>query len=202
MNLMIVESPNKVKKIKAILGPGWDVAASLGHIRDLPVRELGLAAPDYKQEYVFTDRGEGTVNGLRPRAARAEMVYLATDPDREGEGIAWHLKETLSLRKYQRVTFDAITESVIKKAIATPRQLDMKLSMPRPRGAELTGSWPHRVPWRYLHMWRFHPPWNSCSFPWTVQTQGRSSFSVWTAQHHWSVNRARSSPAAARWMRR
>lgn len=127
MNLMIVESPNKVKKIKAILGPGWDVAASLGHIRDLPARELGLAAPDYKQEYVFTDRGEGTVNGLRPRAARAEMVYLATDPDREGEGIAWHLKETLSLRKYQRVTFDAITESVIKKAIATPRQLDMKL---------------------------------------------------------------------------
>lgn len=127
MNLMIVESPNKIKKIKAILGYGWDVAASVGHVRDLPPRTLGIAAPDYRLEYEFNERGKGVVDSLKPRAARAEAVYLATDPDREGEAIAWHLKETLHLQKYQRVTFDAITESVIRKALRSPRQLDMNL---------------------------------------------------------------------------
>jgi 5S rRNA maturation endonuclease (ribonuclease M5) len=67
------------------------------------------------------------VEGLKPRAARADQVYLATDPDREGEAIAWHLKETLQLKRYHRVTFDAITEDVIQKALKTPRQLDMNL---------------------------------------------------------------------------
>ena len=85
MNLMIVESPNKVKKIKAILGNGWDVAASVGHIRDLPEKALGIAAPEYRLQYEFNDRGKGVVDSLKPRAARAETVYLATDPDREGE---------------------------------------------------------------------------------------------------------------------
>ncbi len=127
MNLMIVESPNKVKKIKAILGNGWDVAASVGHVRDLPPKNLGIAAPDYRLEYEFNERGKGVVDSLKSRAARAEIVYLATDPDREGEAIAWHLKETLKLQKYQRVTFDAITEPVIRRALATPRQLDMNL---------------------------------------------------------------------------
>ena len=127
MNLMIVESPNKVKKIKAILGYGWDVAASVGHVRDLPPKALGIAAPEYRLEYEFNERGKGVVDSLKPRAARAETVYLATDPDREGEAIAWHLKETLQLQKYQRVTFDAITEPVIRKALAAPRQLDMNL---------------------------------------------------------------------------
>jgi len=127
MNLMIVESPNKVKKIKAILGRGWDVAASVGHVRDLPQKTLGIAAPSYALEYEFTDRGQGVIDSLKPRAARADVVYLATDPDREGEAIAWHLKETLHLEVYQRVTFDAITEPVIRKALSTPRQLDMNL---------------------------------------------------------------------------
>lgn len=127
MNLMIVESPNKVKKIKAILGNGWDVAASVGHVRDLPAKNLGIAAPDYRLEYEFNERGKGVVDSLKSRAARAEIVYLATDPDREGEAIAWHLKETLKLQMYQRVTFDAITEPVIRKALANPRQLDMNL---------------------------------------------------------------------------
>ncbi len=127
MNLMIVESPNKVKKIKAILGHGWDVAASVGHVRDLPPRTLGIAAPDYRLEYEFNERGKGVVDSLKPRAARAETVYLATDPDREGEAIAWHLKETLHLKKYQRVTFDAITNTVIRNALTSPRQLDMNL---------------------------------------------------------------------------
>jgi DNA topoisomerase-1 len=127
MNLMIVESPNKVKKIKSLLGPGWDVAASVGHVRDLPQKSLGVTTPDYQLQYEFTERGKGVVDGLKTRAARAEAVYLATDPDREGEAIAWHLKETLKLKKYQRVTFDAITENVIHKALETPRQLDMNL---------------------------------------------------------------------------
>ena len=100
MNLMIVESPNKVKKIKTFLGPGWDVAASVGHVRDLPVKSLGVTTPDYQLQYEYTERGKGVVEGLKPRAARADQVYLATDPDREGEAIAWHLKETLQLRRY------------------------------------------------------------------------------------------------------
>lgn len=127
MNLIIVESPNKIKKIKAILGHGWDVAASVGHVRDLPPRTLGISAPDYQLEYEFNERGKGVVDSLKPRVARAETVYLATDPDREGEAIAWHLKETLLLKKYQRVTFDAITTTVIRKALTSPRQLDMNL---------------------------------------------------------------------------
>ncbi len=127
MNLMIVESPNKVKKIKAILGKDWDVAASVGHIRALPVKGFVPAAPDYAPQYEFSDRGHDVVEKLKPRAARASVVFLATDPDREGEAIAWHLKEALSLRSYQRVTFDAITETVIRKALTTPRQLDMNL---------------------------------------------------------------------------
>jgi len=127
MNLMIVESPNKVKKIKTFLGSGWDVAASVGHVRDLPVKSLGVTTPDYQLQYEYTERGKGVVEGLKPRAARADHVYLATDPDREGEAIAWHLKETLQLKRYHRVTFDAITEDVIQKALRTPRQLDMNL---------------------------------------------------------------------------
>lgn len=127
MNLMIVESPNKVKKIKAILGNNWDVAASVGHIRALPVKQFVPVAPDYAPTYEFSERGKDVVEKLKARAARAAVVFLATDPDREGEAIAWHLKEALHLRSYQRVTFDAITETVIRKAITTPRQLDMNL---------------------------------------------------------------------------
>ena len=126
MKLMIVESPNKTKKIKAILGEGWDVAASVGHFRDLPPKELGVGA-DFALTYEYTERGKAVIDALRPRVARAEMVYIATDPDREGEAIAWHLVEVLKLKKYQRVTFDAITESVICKALESPRQLDMNL---------------------------------------------------------------------------
>jgi DNA topoisomerase-1 len=126
MKLMIVESPNKTKKIKAILGDGWEVAASVGHFRDLPKKDLGVSA-DFALTYEYTERGKATIDALKPRVARAEIVYIATDPDREGEAIAWHLVETLKLKKYQRVTFDAITEAVILKAIASPRQLDMNL---------------------------------------------------------------------------
>ena len=89
MNLMIVESPNKVKKIKTFLGPGWDVAASVGHVRDLPVKSLGVTTPDYQLQYEYTERGKGVVDGLKPRAARADQVYLATDRRRGAAQIGW-----------------------------------------------------------------------------------------------------------------
>jgi DNA topoisomerase-1 len=127
MNLMIVESPNKIKKIKAILGSGWEVAASVGHIRDLPVNDFGIEPDTYRLDYQVLDRSKPVVSQLRQRVASSEQVYLATDPDREGEAIAWHLQQTLGLRRYVRVTFDAITESVIRTALKTPRQLNTNL---------------------------------------------------------------------------
>ncbi len=127
MNLMIVESPNKIKKIKAILGTGWDVAASVGHIRDLPVSEFGIEPETYRLQYQILERSKPVVAQLRQRVARSEQVYLATDPDREGEAIAWHLQQVLKLHRYVRVTFDAITESVIRSALKAPRQLNANL---------------------------------------------------------------------------
>jgi DNA topoisomerase-1 len=127
MNLMIVESPNKIKKIKAILGSGWDVAASVGHIRDLPVSEFGIEPETYRLQYQILERSKAVVSQLRQRVARSEQVYLATDPDREGEAIAWHLQQVLKPRRHVRVTFDAITESVIRSALKAPRQLNTNL---------------------------------------------------------------------------
>ncbi len=124
---MIVESPNKIRKIREILGAGWDVAASVGHIRDLPVKDLGIEMPGYRPRYELSDRGADVVKGLRARAAKAEAVYLATDPDREGEAIAWHVAEALKLKKPHRVSFDAITPEVIRRAIAAPRSVDTHL---------------------------------------------------------------------------
>ena len=127
MKLLIVESPNKVRKIKTILGSGWDVAASVGHIRDLPVKELGLAMPGYQPQYELSDRGADVVKTLRARAKAASEVYLATDPDREGEAIAWHVATVLKLKDPRRVRFDAITPEVVKRAVAQPRTLDTHL---------------------------------------------------------------------------
>ncbi len=130
MKLMIVESPNKVKKIKSILNDGrsgWEVAASVGHIRDLPLKTLGITMPAYVPEYELTERGRDVIKRLKALAAKADQVYLATDPDREGEAIAWHLKEALRLRSYQRVAFDAITPSVVARALERPRQIDDNL---------------------------------------------------------------------------
>ncbi len=127
VKLMIVESPNKIKKIKGILGSGWEVAASVGHIRDLPVKDLGLAMPGYVPEYELSERGADVVRRLRGLVGRAEGVYLATDPDREGEAIAWHLSEALRLKKALRVSFDAITTEVVRRAVAAPRSIDLHL---------------------------------------------------------------------------
>ena len=126
--LLIVESPNKVKHIEHHLGDGWQVAASAGHVRDLPQNEIGVAGPEYWPEYVATERGGKTIARLRKLALSATEVWLATDPDREGEAIAWHLAQVLGKgHVYKRVTFNEISKTAIHKAIAAPRQIDRRL---------------------------------------------------------------------------
>lgn len=129
MKFMIVESPNKVQKIESILGAGWRVAASVGHVRDLPRDQMGVEVPDFIPRYVFSDRGGDVVKRLKKMISSYDdvEVYLATDPDREGEAIAWHLSEVLKLKKYKRVTFDAINEKVIASALLKARQINMNL---------------------------------------------------------------------------
>ena len=125
--LLILESPGKVKKVQEYLGSGWKVAASMGHVRDLPPKEMGVAAPDFKPHYVPTERGADVLKRLAGLVKGAEAVYLATDPDREGEAIAWHLAEALKLKDAKRVTYAEITEKAIKAALAAPRTIDMAL---------------------------------------------------------------------------
>ena len=127
MKLFIVESPGKVKKVQSILGSGWNVVASIGHVRDLPEKEFGIFLPDFKPEYVATERGKGVLKRLAALVRTADAVYLATDPDREGEAIAWHLADALKLKKPLRVTFGSITANAIQEAIKSPRSLDMAL---------------------------------------------------------------------------
>ncbi|MBS1017093.1 type I DNA topoisomerase [Acetobacter persici] len=123
--LVIVESPNKVKKISDYLGGGYQVVASVGHIRDLPSKTLGVAPPNFVPEYEPTERGAQIIARLKSQVSRADRVLLATDPDREGEAIAWHLAQALKLKNPERVTFAAITEESIKKGIQDVRGIDM-----------------------------------------------------------------------------
>lgn len=126
--LLIIESPGKKKKLESILGPGYVVRASFGHIRDLPENEIGVSAPDYRPKYVVSDsRSKATVAELRKAAQGASDVLLATDPDREGEAIAWHVADVLHLSAPKRVTYQSITAKAVKDAVATPRALDMDL---------------------------------------------------------------------------
>ena len=123
--LLILESPGKVKKVQEILGPGWKVAASVGHVRDLPVKEMGVAAPDFKPLYLPTDRGKDVLSRLAGMVKNAEEVFLATDHAREGEAIAWHLQDALKLKNAKRVTYAEITEAAIRSALSSPRSIDM-----------------------------------------------------------------------------
>ena len=125
--LLIVESPGKVKKLQGFLGPDWKVAASVGHVRDLPVKEMGVSPPDFVLRYVPTDRGKDVLARLAALVKKADVVFLATDPDREGEAIAWHLADALKLKAFQRVTYAEITEKAVRAALAAPRGLDMAL---------------------------------------------------------------------------
>ena len=128
--LVIVESPAKVKTIKKFLGSNYEVAASNGHVRDLPKSSLGVDVEhDYEPKYI-TIRGKGDIlANLRKEVKKAEKIYLATDPDREGEAISWHLMEALKLRdkKVYRITFNEITKNAIKESFKHAREIDMNL---------------------------------------------------------------------------
>lgn len=126
--LVIVESPAKVKTIKKFLGANYEVVASQGHVRDMPKSQLGFDE-DYNPKYI-TIRGKGDVLSLlRKEVKKADKIYLATDPDREGEAISWHLYEALNLKekKVARITFNEITQAAVKEALKNPRDIDMDL---------------------------------------------------------------------------
>ena len=128
--LVIVESPAKVKTIKKFLGKNYEVAASNGHVRDLPKSQLGIDVEhDYEPKYI-TIRGKGDIlAGLRKEVKKAEKVYLATDPDREGEAISWHLSKALKLedKNVYRISFNEITKNAVKTSLKQAREIDMNL---------------------------------------------------------------------------
>ena len=128
--LVIVESPAKVKTIKKFLGANYEVVASNGHVRDLPKSQLGIDVEhDYEPKYI-TIRGKGDIlANLRKEVKKADKIYLATDPDREGEAISWHLYYALKLenKKVYRITFNEITKNAVKESLKNPREIDMNL---------------------------------------------------------------------------
>ena len=128
--LVIVESPAKVNTIKKFLGANYQVMASNGHVRDLPKSQLGFDVEnDYEPKYI-TIRGKGDILAkLRKEAKKAEKIYLATDPDREGEAISWHLSKALKLEDDQikRITFNEITKNAVKASLKEPRAINMNL---------------------------------------------------------------------------
>ena len=130
-NLVIVESPAKAKTIGKYLGPDYQVLASMGHVRDLPKSKMGvdLEHNDFEPDYQPIKGKEETIAELQEAADKSKKVYLATDPDREGEAISWHLKELLHLpeEKTSRVTFNEITKKVVTDSIAHPRDIDQNL---------------------------------------------------------------------------
>ncbi len=129
-NLVIVESPAKVKTIKKFLGSNYEVTASNGHVRDLPKSTLGIDVEhDFEPKYI-TIRGKGDIlANLRKEVKKADKIYLATDPDREGEAISWHLYKALNLedKNVHRITFNEITKSAVKESLKNPREIDMDL---------------------------------------------------------------------------
>ena len=128
--LVIVESPAKVKTIKKFLGSNYTVTASNGHVRDLPKSQLGIDVEhDFEPKYI-TIRGKGEIlAALRKEVKKADKVYLATDPDREGEAISWHLMKALKLedKKTYRISFNEITKKAVKESIKNARDIDMNL---------------------------------------------------------------------------
>ena len=128
--LVIVESPAKVKTIKKFLGKNYEVMASNGHVRDLPKSQLGFSPEnDFEPKYI-TIRGKGEILAkLRKEVKKADKIYLATDPDREGEAISWHLTKALKLddKDVSRISFNEITKSAVKTSLKKPREIDMDL---------------------------------------------------------------------------
>ncbi|HEY3085512.1 MAG TPA: type I DNA topoisomerase, partial [Candidatus Dormibacteraeota bacterium] len=126
--LIIVESPAKAKTLKRFLGDRFDVRASMGHVRDLPEKEMGVEVDDgFTPHYEVVESRRKTINELRSAAKNESEVILASDPDREGEAIAWHLAEVLKLRQPKRIEFHEITSDAVRRALEAPREIDMRL---------------------------------------------------------------------------
>ena len=128
--LVIVESPAKAKNIKGYLGKGYDVIASMGHVRDLPAARLSVDVENnFEPKYAIIKGKENFISDLKKKADKADYVYLATDPDREGEAISWHLANILdlNLNDKNRVTFNEITKTGVQKGMAAPRKIDLDL---------------------------------------------------------------------------
>jgi len=130
VKLVIVESPAKAKTLKKFLGSGYKIEACVGHVRDLPKSQLGIdVEDDYEPKYI-TIRGKGKLLAkLRKDAKNSDIVYLATDPDREGEAISWHLMSALNLDedKASRITFNEITKKAVSRAVKEARQINMNV---------------------------------------------------------------------------
>ena len=129
-NLVIVESPAKAKTIEKFLGKDFQVESSFGHIVDLPSKELGVDVDnDFKPSYTVSSDKKAVVKKLKELADKAETIWLASDEDREGEAISWHLAEELKLdkSKTKRIVFNSITKSAIQRAIESPRDIDYNL---------------------------------------------------------------------------
>jgi DNA topoisomerase-1 len=125
-SVIIVESPAKTRTIGHFVGPEYELAASMGHVRDLPARELGVDVDrGFAPEYEPIAGKQKTVAALRRATKGADAVYLATDPDREGEAIAWHLAELLGLKSPRRIEFNEITRSAVQAALRHPREIDL-----------------------------------------------------------------------------
>ena len=126
--LIIVESPAKARTLKRFLGSRFDVLASMGHVRDLPERELAVDVEQgFRPRYEVVDSRKQTISDLRKAVRQQGEVILASDPDREGEAIAWHLSEVLRLRGPKRIEFHEITDAAVRRALEHPRQIDERL---------------------------------------------------------------------------
>ena len=130
VNLVIMESPTKASTVKSYLGSSYKVVASKGHVRDLPKSTLGIDVDNNFEAHYINIRGKGDlIKELKKEVKNADRIYLATDPDREGEAIAWHLITALAIppEKANRVTFNSVTKAVVKEGIKHPRQIDMDI---------------------------------------------------------------------------
>lgn len=123
--LVIIESPGKIEKLQTILGPQYRVAVCYGHVRDLPERDIGVVPPEYIAQYEVKERSAKTIAWLKKLCQSSSRVLLATDPDREGEAISWHLAEVLRLKNPERISFNKITEAAVIAALAAPRRIDI-----------------------------------------------------------------------------
>ena len=125
--LLIVESPTKARTISKYLGSDFEVVATVGHLRDLPTNKMGVDLKTFDVDYVVDDKKKKVVSEIKRMAKKAGEIYLASDPDREGEAISWHVKNILDIKDAKRVTFHEITKDAVMEAIEKPREIDMNL---------------------------------------------------------------------------